>query len=207
MQIARSETADLDNVLRQSRAIDRLAQTDRDRLIGVMRRVTYPAGTYVFTQGTAGNFMAVVVDGVLRVQFHSDGVDTDFSTVRRGEFVGEMAVLDPAPRSASILAETDAVVYQLDALDLEVLAEACPAASVALIDAVCFNLTQRLRKLTRQLDRLATMDQGRHTGQRRTTRQPTAPDAAPKLPPRRKSRPISKMWKKLTMLGTGVRRR
>lgn len=70
----------------------------------------YAAGSYVFREGDDGKFAYVVVSGELEV-FHR-GVS--LAIVGEGGIVGEMALIDPAPRSADCMARTDARIVEID---------------------------------------------------------------------------------------------
>ncbi len=69
------------------------------------------AGSQLFAEGEPGTSMFVVVTGQFRVHLGEQVID------RPGprEVLGELALLDGEPRSASVTAETDAVLYRLDA--------------------------------------------------------------------------------------------
>lgn len=114
-----ANTSELERVLRQSRAIDQLTTGDRDELMRHMTEVIVPAGTTVFRQGEAGDTLLLVVDGVLTVYFDSEKTRTKLRDVRRGEFLGEMSVLDPAPRSATIITDTNCTLYSLQLAQLD----------------------------------------------------------------------------------------
>ena len=68
-----------------------------------------PEATFI-TQGDPGDCMYIIVDGSVRV--HVDGRTID--TLGAGETVGEFAILDPEPRSASVTANEDTFLYRLD---------------------------------------------------------------------------------------------
>lgn len=120
----------------------------KKRQIHSLARITetanFAAGHEIVTEGEAGNFCAVIVDGSVEVIWGG-------STITRldsGEIFGEMAVIDPAPRSASVrtLTEVTAIRIQQSAF-AEVLSE---DPQIAL--AVLKTLAQRLRETTRMLD-------------------------------------------------------
>ena len=67
-------------------------------------------GQKIFQKGDPGDCMYIIVSG--RVKAH-DG-DTTFNTLTDGEVFGEMALLDPEPRLASITALEDSHLLRLD---------------------------------------------------------------------------------------------
>lgn len=69
-----------------------------------------PAGTPIITKGDEGTSMFVIVDGRVRVH---DG-DQVLNYLDTRDVFGEMALLDPEPRIASVTAETDTRLLRLD---------------------------------------------------------------------------------------------
>ena len=76
----------------------------------LLDEVEVPAGAAIFQQGDAGTSMYIIVDGEVRVH---DGAHTLNHLSARDVF-GEMALLDPEPRSASITAVADTHLLRLD---------------------------------------------------------------------------------------------
>jgi CRP-like cAMP-binding protein len=72
-------------------------------------RVTLPAGKVVVTEGAAGTEFFVILDGQARVERHGRQV----ATLGRGGFFGDLALLDRAPRNASVIADTELEVAKL----------------------------------------------------------------------------------------------
>ncbi len=68
-----------------------------------MEAVDLGAGTTLFREGDAGDAVYLVVEGTLRLE--NEGIP--LMARRRGDCVGEFALIDDAPRSASAIAETD----------------------------------------------------------------------------------------------------
>jgi CRP/FNR family transcriptional regulator len=83
------------------------------RLAGRFVRRTYTAGTDIVTQGKGGAGLFVVVSGgaeVVRVR--SDGSKVVLNVFGSTDFFGELALLDDAPRTASVVCteETECLV-------------------------------------------------------------------------------------------------
>ena len=71
---------------------------------------TAPAGTIVIRQGDPGDRYYLIADGTLSVS--RDGVDV--ATIGRGQGFGEIALISPSPRTATIRAKSDVIMYSLD---------------------------------------------------------------------------------------------
>jgi len=77
---------------------------------GLLTEVELPAGEAVFGKGESGDSLYLVVSGQVRVH---DG-DYTLNVLGETEVFGEMALLEPEPRMASVTAETDALLLRLD---------------------------------------------------------------------------------------------
>ena len=74
------------------------------------------------------------------------GVEQVVARVGAGEFVGEMALFDRRPRSASIRAESDAELFVLDRASVQALINMSPAAAAAFLRALSEEFIHRLRR-------------------------------------------------------------
>jgi len=83
-----------------------------DRL--VERR--FRAGELVFAKGDKGSAMFCVLTGKVEIFLPPEGGSerVDLKEVHEGEYVGELALFDEKPRSASVEAKTDCVLLELD---------------------------------------------------------------------------------------------
>lgn len=69
-----------------------------------------PAGTTIFHEGDSGNMMYVLQDGEAEVQVNGAVIET----IGPGSIVGEMALIDTSPRSATVVAKTDCKAVALN---------------------------------------------------------------------------------------------
>ena len=71
--------------------------------------VTVPAGQVVVSEGAAGTEFFVILDGRARVERHGREV----ATLGPGGFFGDLALLDRAPRNASVIADSELELAKL----------------------------------------------------------------------------------------------
>jgi CRP-like cAMP-binding protein len=100
-----------------------------DALAQAMRQFHIPAGTAAVRQGDAGESLFVIAEGVFDVQAAAPTpADTEdgqrpgvvhLTRLRPGDLFGEMSLLTGQPRSASVVACTDAVVFELSRSHLD----------------------------------------------------------------------------------------
>lgn len=69
-----------------------------------------PAGEYIFTAGTPGDRMFVILEGEVDIKLG----ERTIATFGAGEIIGEMALIDARERSASALAKTNCRVAPVD---------------------------------------------------------------------------------------------
>ncbi len=87
-----------------------LTREQAARLIERANHRSFTAGSLLMKEGRDGTSMIVLAEGTVDVQRG----DKTIATLSPGHTLGEMALLDPAPRSASALAKTDGSFYELD---------------------------------------------------------------------------------------------
>ncbi|MHB1843713.1 MAG: cyclic nucleotide-binding domain-containing protein [Deltaproteobacteria bacterium] len=95
------------------------------------------AGEDILREGEMGDSLYLVVEG--RVRVHRGG--ETLAVLSERESLGEMALLDPAPRSATATAETDVTLLEISEEDFRELLEEKQRLSLGLLQV----LTRRLR--------------------------------------------------------------
>ena len=114
---------------------------DLKQIAAVAGEQLYDDGTFIAREGDAGNELLVIVDGEVGVVTGG----AEIARRRRGEYVGEMAVLDGEPRSASLVARGTVRALRIGRRELETILRERPEASHAMLIA----LTRRVRELSR----------------------------------------------------------
>lgn len=90
-----------------------LPDEDIDTLAKNLQVLTFVAGETVIRQGDRGDSMYVVAEGLLAVSIEDSGETIEVAKIAPGDFFGEMSLLLNEPRSASIVAASEAVIYEL----------------------------------------------------------------------------------------------
>jgi len=120
------------------------SKRDLNRLAEETDVVSFPAGAPIVEEGMLGATMFVVLSGEAKVLHGSRRLNT----IRPGEFFGEVAILDGAARSASVVAETPLVAIRLYRRTLLRMLEAEPKLALKILDV----LVRRIRDVTSSLD-------------------------------------------------------
>ncbi len=117
-------------------------------------------GEYLFVEGDQGTFMGFVVNGVLEVQKRSDtGENIVLARLTKGSSIGEMALIDKSPRSATVVAKQAATMVTLTDKGFELLAEKYPPLGIKVIQKIARLLSLNMRRTS---SKLADMIQSSH---------------------------------------------
>jgi signal transduction histidine kinase len=94
----------------------------------------FRAGETIFAAGDAGDGLYVMESGRVQIAAMVDRTESrPLATIGPGDFFGEMAVLDDAPRSATATAETDTKAFYLSREELLRLLKRHPGLALTLI--------------------------------------------------------------------------
>jgi CRP/FNR family transcriptional regulator, cyclic AMP receptor protein len=120
-----------------------------------LRGRRFRRGEVLFHEGDPGDALFIVASGAVKVVVPSeDGEEAILATLRRGDFLGELALLDGAPRSASAVAleATEALALPRDQF------LGLVASQAAIRDALLASLSGELRRLTTHVAELHFLD-------------------------------------------------
>jgi CRP/FNR family cyclic AMP-dependent transcriptional regulator len=79
----------------------------------------FSAGNVLFREGERGEDMYVIQSGLVQILKRVGGEDRPLAMLGRGEFLGEMAILNGKPRTATAVVLEDAKCLVIDAATLE----------------------------------------------------------------------------------------
>ncbi|HWO19334.1 MAG TPA: cyclic nucleotide-binding domain-containing protein [Kofleriaceae bacterium] len=115
---------------------------------------SYSPGEDIVVEGSLGDALFLVLSGDVVVH---RGPQT-FATLSANDFFGEMSLVEPAPRSATVTAMSAAFLFRLPHDALRRLISEDPSAASVLLVQVVKTLSERLRRANTMLssvDRLA----------------------------------------------------
>jgi CRP-like cAMP-binding protein len=117
---------------------------DLKRVAEIAREEWYPQNTVIFRQGEEGNVMLVIVAGTLKIVRSVNGSEQVLAQRGPGDFVGEMAVIESAPRSATLVTLDEVRVLSIEAGTFKGILHERPEVSFAVLRS----LSRRLREMT-----------------------------------------------------------
>ena len=141
--------------LKGCRLFSRLDADSLQAIGQTLRRRRFRRGEVLFHEGDPGDALFIVASGVVKVVVPSEqGEEAILATLHRGDFLGELALLDGAPRSASAVAleATETLALPRDQF------LALVATEPAIRDALLASLAGELRRLTTHVAELHFLD-------------------------------------------------
>ena len=124
-------------ILRSVSIFSKTPEAVLSELAPILEHGTVKAGDVLFEENSLGHRVYIIIEGKVRV--HQGDVIQRYLANR--EIVGELALLDPAPRSATVTAEEDTSYFTLDGSELAELMQVQPEITQGIIHV----LVNRLR--------------------------------------------------------------
>jgi len=113
-----------------------------------------PPGTVLFQEGDRGEEMYIIQSGKIKISKRIRGVEKTLATLEKGEFFGEMAILNDKPRSASAEVAEESEVLVIDRKTFDTLLRSNVEIAIRFIK----RLSDRLRETNDQLEALMIKD-------------------------------------------------
>ncbi|WP_234734167.1 cyclic nucleotide-binding domain-containing protein [Tellurirhabdus bombi] len=109
----------------------------------IMKEITYSEGQEIFKKGELGTYMCIIFSG--RVGIYDE--TQELAVFGKGDFFGELALLDAEPRSASAVAVSDTTLFRIDQDDFYDLMDEREEVMRNIIRILCGRIRQQNQKL------------------------------------------------------------
>ena len=130
----------------------RLRDDDLGRIADLLIERRFPKHKTIVEEGLPGDYMYVIREGRVQVsKLSDDGREKILEFFEKGDFFGEMSLLDDAPRSASVRALTDTRILALSRADFLSVLRRSPDVAMAVVQ----ELARRLRETGEQASSLS----------------------------------------------------
>ena len=130
-------------LLREIPIFSDLSSEDLGNVAEIAREQWFPSSTAIFHEGDEGDMMFIIVSGRLHVMRTANGKDQVLAQRGPGDFVGEMAIIESAPRSATLLTESEVRVLAIEGEAFKGILRERPEVSLAVLRSV----SRRLREM------------------------------------------------------------
>ncbi len=135
-----------------------LSPDDLEKIDKLMVEVSFKAGKTIFLQNEPGDALYVIDSGRVRIWVRdADGNDVSLSELERGQFFGEMSVLDGGKRSANATAVADTNLHRLGREEFDVFLVEHPQAALEVIRGIGARLRQTNLLVSQRLTRNANL--------------------------------------------------
>ncbi len=143
---APARASPVEKVLGRSDLFSHLDPAELAIVATAARRCRVPAGTVMVCQGDAGSSLFIVVEGLLDVEIaFPEGGSRKVRSIGPGTMFGEYSLLTGAPRSATVTARTESVLFEITKADLEPTLTRCPELAQAMSATLAAREAERPR--------------------------------------------------------------
>ena len=154
-------------LLRKIGILADLGDQDLQKVVAISRRVAFKAGETIMREGEQGESMYFFVEGEVDVTKNLTLKlgDRDFATADKSmtklssqwvSVFGEMSVFGPEPRSATITASTDCVLYSVNRAEFTQLCDEEQKIGLAILRRIAAVVCSRVRKSNEEILKLST---------------------------------------------------
>ncbi len=139
-----------------------LPDPDLKQLCDAVQEIHLAAGETLFDEGSPGEKAYVIKEGQIEIFKISAGRTVQLAIRQPGEVIGEMALLESAPRAASGRALADSLLLAIDRQDMDRLLDTHPSIARNLLHTVTARLrsTELLLNQSEKMAQLGTLTAG-----------------------------------------------
>ena len=146
----------LEEIISRVPLFEGLDRAQMTQLCRSSRRVSVKTGDLLIEEGAPGHALYIVLSGELEVSKRADGGDVVLAVRKAGEFLGEMSLIERAPRTASARATTDGEMLEIDAAAFQSLIETNPGFGTTILQTMAGRLRSTEASLM-QREKLASL--------------------------------------------------
>ncbi|KAK9322991.1 cyclic nucleotide-binding-like protein [Lipomyces orientalis] len=111
MERTASKRAMYEHFLREVPVLTSLTDWERAKIADALKALEFGAGDVIIKEGDVGEHFYLIEDGEAEVYKEGEGKVTELG---KGDYFGELALLNDAPRAATVVAKTNVNVVTLD---------------------------------------------------------------------------------------------
>ena len=117
-------------------------------LMSIIHKRNYLTEEIIFYQGDPGIGLYIIVEGEVMISRESDeGDKITLAVIQKGDFFGELALIDNEKRSASAIAKSDTKLSVIFKPDLDEFIEKYPKKGIKILEGIAEITAMRLRSL------------------------------------------------------------
>ncbi|MCX7679627.1 MAG: diguanylate cyclase [Spirochaetes bacterium] len=146
VRVAQAGSDELLNFLRKVGIFSALKLSELHLVAQRLQLCHFPRNTIIFKENQEGDELFIIKSGStsVRICLH-DGSEKEIALLKAGEFFGEMAIFENAPRSATCIAAEDCEILCLKKDDFFDLMKRSPHAAISIMMSMLNKTTDRLK--------------------------------------------------------------
>lgn len=143
-----TEKNDLEEVLVSMLPFKNLSNKSINSILKLFHNRVYAVNEYIFYQNDPGIGLYIIITGEILITFETeDNERYDLAHLSRGDFFGELALLDEGRRSASAIALKESQLAVIFKPDLDEFIESYPSEGIKILRGITQIISRRLRNL------------------------------------------------------------
>lgn len=139
-------------ILKKVALFEGLTQSQLHRVASIARPRGYEAGACLFHEGDTGREMFIILEGKVRISQQVPGMGEEaLAILEKGQYFGEMSVIEDIPRSADAFAHTSCTVWVIEREHLDQLMFTDKDLAYVLLWSFVRTLSVRLRETNEKM--------------------------------------------------------
>ena len=143
------------NLLKSVPLFSELSHEELEELLSLSKKRRYPRGSFVLYKDDIGQVIYLILKGKVKVVLIDEsGREIILSTLKSGDYFGEMSAIDQMPRSATVVTVQDSEFLVISQKSITDQIERNPRIAIKLLS----EMSRRLREADEQINSLALLD-------------------------------------------------
>ncbi len=142
-----TEKSELEEVLLSMPPFQNLNPSHLKNLMTLMHNRVFASNELIFHQGDPGSGLYIIIKGEVIISQEEDNERWELAVLGRGDFFGELALLDDERRSASATALKETQLAVIFKPDLDNFVETFPKEGIKILRGISHIVATRLRNL------------------------------------------------------------
>jgi len=139
-------------LLRKTDLFKGLSKEDLGKITGISAKEAFEQGKQIFAEGDKGDRFYLILSGEVRISKIIPGVGEEaLKVLKKGDYFGEMSLIDEEPRSAYAIANSNVELLVIDKHDFGKLLEEDKELAYKLLWSLVRTLSQRLRETNEKI--------------------------------------------------------
>ncbi|HPO56995.1 MAG TPA: cyclic nucleotide-binding domain-containing protein [Ignavibacteriaceae bacterium] len=147
---SKTESEEIFEILKQIPPFEKLKAREVKEIIPLIHYRSYTKGEVVFLKGDPGIALYIIISGKISIIDDTGGHNLKLAEFTRGDFFGEIALIDNEKRSASAYAESACNLAVIFKPDLDEYINKNAKAGVAILSGLAKIVTARLRNVNNE---------------------------------------------------------